>query len=462
MLNCIKKRKLSKIACDEENIVKDCLSNNVNLEDSDIKKILAQLSQENLISKRSKSGKIIFTPINSNSDSTTKITVHDIQNNDITTDFEDFKLSIMGSLAKLNTEVESLKNISEEPEQNHLATENIKLNYLLESKETIIGILRDEIKHLREENKNLFGVIRQNQSGVSGLNFSHITEPLIKQLDDKQSTIDKLLPSHKEQVKRTNEPQQSDRNKNLNHDTSQLQNQRDEFIIPKRFAKKREDLNSFNVQTRNRYEYLKENDNIDDNNQTEINVGRVNSKEIPNNNQKRKGNRKSSKPSVTILGDSLLKDVKSFEMNKAANHDVNIYVKSFPGASVEDMASYVIPTKKHNPNIAILHCGTNDLSKSEEPRLIANNIVKLAKSMHTNNSTIVVSALVPRKDGFDRMRIEVNNHLKKECNESNLGYIDHENIDKSKHLNRSGLHLNTTGTGILTFNLLSFICNILD
>ena len=149
-------------------------------------------------------------------------------------------------------------------------------------------------------------------------------------------------------------------------------------------------------------------------------------------------------------------------MNKAANHDVNIYVKSFPGASVEDMASYVIPTKKHNPNIAILHCGTNDLSKSEEPRLIANNIVKLAKSMHTNNSTIVVSALVPRKDGFDRKRIEVNNHLKKECNESNLGYIDHENIDKSKHLNRSGLHLNTTGTGILTFNLLSFICNILD
>ena len=118
-------------------------------------------------------------------------------------------------------------------------------------------------------------------------------------------------------------------------------------------------------------------------------------------------------------------------MNKAANHDVIIYVKSFPGTSVEDMASYMIPTKKHNPNITILHCGTNDLSKSEEPRLIASNIVKLAKSMHTNNSTIV-SALVPRKDGFDRKRIEVNNHLKKECNEGNLGYIDHENIDKSK------------------------------
>ena len=64
----------------------------------------------------------------------------------------------MGSLAKLNTELESLKNISEKPEQNHLAAENIKLNYLLESKETIIGILRDEIKHLREENKNLFWV----------------------------------------------------------------------------------------------------------------------------------------------------------------------------------------------------------------------------------------------------------------------------------------------------------------
>ena len=39
--------------------------------------------------------------------------------------------------------------------------------------------------------------------------------------------------------------------------------------MPKRFAKKREELNSFNVPTRNRYEYLKENDNIE-NNQTEI------------------------------------------------------------------------------------------------------------------------------------------------------------------------------------------------
>ena len=56
VLNCIKKMKLSKIACDEESIVKECLRNNVNLEDSDIKKILAQLSQENLISKRSKPG----------------------------------------------------------------------------------------------------------------------------------------------------------------------------------------------------------------------------------------------------------------------------------------------------------------------------------------------------------------------------------------------------------------------
>ena len=188
----------------------------------------------------------------------------------------------------------------------------------------------------------------------------------------------------------------------------------------------------------------------------------MNSKEIISNNQKRKENRKVNKPSVTILGDSLLKDVKGYEMNKATNYAANIYVKSFPGATVEDMASYVIPTKKRNPDIAILHCGTNDLNKSDEPRLIANNIIKLAKSMHTTTSTILVSALIPRNDGLDKKRNVVNSHLKRECNDSNLGYIDHENIDKVKHLNRSGLHLNTTGTGILSFNLLSFICNILD
>ena len=31
-----------------------------------------------------------------------------------------------------------------------------------------------------------------------------------------------------------------------------------------------------------------------------------------------------------------------------------------------------------------------------------------------------------------------------------LHLLEHDNIDKHKHLNRSGLHLNTTGTGILS------------
>ena len=64
-----------------------------------------------------------------------------------------------------------------------------------------------------------------------------------------------------------------------------------------------------------------------------------------------------------VLGDSILKDVKGYKMKSATNHQANIYVKSFTGATVDDMDSYVLPSKKFNPDIVVLHFGTNDLKK---------------------------------------------------------------------------------------------------
>ena len=42
-----------------------------------------------------------------------------------------------------------------------------------------------------------------------------------------------------------------------------------------------------------------------------------------------------------------------------------------------------------------------------------------------------------------------------------MRFVGHENVNPSKHLNRSGLHLNYLGTPILTANFLN-VLNILD
>ena len=58
-------------------------------------------------------------------------------------------------------------------------------------------------------------------------------------------------------------------------------------------------------------------------------------------------------------------------------HQYDSFVKTFPGATTEDMESYIIPTLRRNPDILIIHCGTNDLRK-EDPGKIAKEITRVA------------------------------------------------------------------------------------
>ena len=45
-------------------------------------------------------------------------------------------------------------------------------------------------------------------------------------------------------------------------------------------------------------------------------------------------------------------------------------VKTFPGASVADMKHYVKPTLEKNPELIILHVGTNDIPQKEPEEIV--------------------------------------------------------------------------------------------
>ena len=144
-------------------------------------------------------------------------------------------------------------------------------------------------------------------------------------------------------------------------------------------------------------------------------------------------------------------------MNEATGRVEKIYVKSFSGATTDDMNSHVIPTMKRNPKKVILHRGTNDIRSQATPENIAKEVMELAVSLSTKENIVFVSGSVPRGDNWNNKVSEIKKHLQSACRSRNMPFIDNSNISIEHHLNRSRFHLNPEGTRILANNFLFYI-----
>ena len=159
---------------------------------------------------------------------------------------------------------------------------------------------------------------------------------------------------------------------------------------------------------------------------------------------------------ITVIGDSTIKDCKPYKVKHRLATNEKLYIKSFAGASVEDMTDYVRPTIRRNPDLIVLHAGTNDLRSERTANNIATDIMRLALEMKSDVNDVMVSSITFRADALNSKAEEVNFNLKAECAKYNFIYIDNSNIG-NKHLNASGLHLNFKGTVTLTSNFLNSI-----
>ena len=79
---------------------------------------------------------------------------------------------------------------------------------------------------------------------------------------------------------------------------------------------------------------------------------------------------------MAFIGDSILRGIGKQEINKSVTNYYTV-VKTFSGATVEDMGSYMVPTLNKKPKSLIIHCGTNNL-RNDEPEDIAKKLVDLA------------------------------------------------------------------------------------
>lgn len=157
------------------------------------------------------------------------------------------------------------------------------------------------------------------------------------------------------------------------------------------------------------------------------------------------------KDKLLIVGDCMVKNLQGHKMSKSSN----VKVWSFPGCTVQDMEDHIKPLLRKNPEEIILHLGTNNL-KDSDPKTCADKIAELCSQV--NKSTkITISSIVGRADDhtLDTKGKQVNKILNEVCKKNKWNFVDHSNIDAEKHLNRSRLHLNKSGTKVFATNFIN-------
>ena len=106
----------------------------------------------------------------------------------------------------------------------------------------------------------------------------------------------------------------------------------------------------------------------------------------------------------------------------------------------------------------VIHSGSNDITNKVN---ILRKIRKVKKAIIENNvndeTAIILSSVIHRDDQYIEDEInELKKILENLCKRKSMGFIDNSNI-KSSSLNRSKLHLNNSGTALLTKNFAKIV-----
>ena len=81
--------------------------------------------------------------------------------------------------------------------------------------------------------------------------------------------------------------------------------------------------------------------------------------------------KKNKNETVVIVRDSVIRNVPSRSLNQSLKEYFGV-VKSFPGATTQDMKDNIKPTMTRKPDMVILHTQTNDLKINQNSSDLSN------------------------------------------------------------------------------------------
>ena len=141
-----------------------------------------------------------------------------------------------------------------------------------------------------------------------------------------------------------------------------------------------------------------------------------------------------------------------------------VKIRLHPGATSIDICDYIKPELHHQPDVIILHWGTNNISNEINTLKKLKKLLKKTEGYDTHKkSQVVISSLIKRYDqGFNEDTKSINEKIQTLCTSKDLPYIGNSNNDKSC-LNRSKLHLNRLngkGSSFLPNNFKKFVYSL--
>ena len=102
----------------------------------------------------------------------------------------------------------------------------------------------------------------------------------------------------------------------------------------------------------------------------------------------------------------------------------------FSSDKASDMSDCIKATKKDfNPDIYVLHVGTNELTLSNTTEQIVKLISDIGNSLNTDNKTVIVSNIVPRGNKNKEKSEKAIQIINNACVQSNILVMNQTNID---------------------------------
>ena len=153
---------------------------------------------------------------------------------------------------------------------------------------------------------------------------------------------------------------------------------------------------------------------------------------------------------TVLVGDSIINGVIEERINKK---DRPVKERNFPGATVPDMEHYLIPIIQKNPSNIILHVGTND-AKNLPSRTVLDNLLKLKAFVRDSLPTCRVFISTPTlrtDDGKAQITVR---QLTKHFLQLKIDTMNNNNMNV-RHLGGKGLHLNQSGSNLLSKNFVN-------
>ena len=111
--------------------------------------------------------------------------------------------------------------------------------------------------------------------------------------------------------------------------------------------------------------------------------------------QEKENRNKKSGRHICIIGDSMVRHTTGPGISKKDQAQV----KTYQGATTEDIIDYIKPTIRQQPDIVIIHSGTNDLTKDVNTMSRVRKVVAAVKEIDTEGKIkLGFSRIVARGD----------------------------------------------------------------